>query len=62
MSRRSRWFLGLVVFVASLAVVFSEGLMAVAKRSGDDEWATHLVDNAVQGNNTGVSRIYRLSI
>ena len=52
LSLRVKIFFGLAVVVVALAVVFSEGLMAVAMLQGDD-WASRMVDDIVR-NQTGV--------
>lgn len=45
----------IVIGVIALAVIFSEGLMAVAMADGD-AWATKMVDEIVH-NQTGVSTL-----
>lgn len=46
-------FGAIVIGVIALALIFSEGLMAVAMADGD-AWASKMVDEIVQ-NQTGVS-------
>lgn len=51
-SIRTKIFCAVALLVVVLAIIFSEGLMAVAMQD-DDNWATKMVDNIVH-NQTGV--------
>lgn len=57
-SRRFKYFIAFAIFVGTLAIVFSEGLMAIAVTS--DGWALYEVDEVV-GNRTGVGSIFHFS-
>ncbi|GJE87179.1 hypothetical protein PsYK624_032620 [Phanerochaete sordida] len=62
-SLRVKIFYGLALLVVALAVVFSEGLMAVAMSQSDD-WASQMVDDVVN-NQTGIvflGHVYNIDI